>query len=151
MEAGRKKVPRRGEVWIVSFDPKVGDEISKTRPAIVVNVDEVGNLALRMVVPVTGWDNRYERFPWLVRIKAGRRNGLTKESVADAFQAKSLSLERFDRCIGMVSAPAIEDIAAAIALCIGYVADSPATSNGEQAVPKWIPPRQYHIVDVQSV
>ena len=31
--------PLRGEVWLVSFDPSVGGEIQKTRPAVVLNND----------------------------------------------------------------------------------------------------------------
>ena len=31
--------PRRGEVYLVSFDPTVGAEIKKTRPALVIQND----------------------------------------------------------------------------------------------------------------
>ena len=29
-------LPRRGDIWLVNFDPTVGTEIQKTRPAVVV-------------------------------------------------------------------------------------------------------------------
>jgi len=45
----------RGEVWDVEFRPAVGAEIQKTRPAVVMNVPEVGRLPLCLVVPVTDW------------------------------------------------------------------------------------------------
>ena len=45
--------PSRGEVWLVDFDPAVGAEIQKVRPALVISVDSVGRLPLRMIVPVT--------------------------------------------------------------------------------------------------
>src|SRR5206468_7756822 len=32
-------VPRRGEVFLVSFDPTVGHEIRKTRPAVIIQND----------------------------------------------------------------------------------------------------------------
>jgi len=41
----------RGEIWEVEFRPAVGAEIRKMRPAVVVNVPEVGRLPLRIVVP----------------------------------------------------------------------------------------------------
>lgn len=46
--------PRRGEVWWVSFDPAVGGEIQKTRPAIIVS-NNAANAALNrvIVVPLT--------------------------------------------------------------------------------------------------
>jgi hypothetical protein len=30
-------IPRRGEIWLVNFDPTIGTEIRKTRPAVVVS------------------------------------------------------------------------------------------------------------------
>ena len=39
--------PRRGEVWLIRFDPAQGAEIGKTRPAVVVNPGSVGRLPLR--------------------------------------------------------------------------------------------------------
>lgn len=29
--------PKRGEIWLVRFDPSVGDEIKKERPAVVLS------------------------------------------------------------------------------------------------------------------
>lgn len=34
--------PRRGEVWLVAFDPTVGREIKKTRPAVILQ-NNIGN------------------------------------------------------------------------------------------------------------
>ena len=34
--------PKRGEVWLVRFDPSAGAEIRKVRPAVVVNLDAIG-------------------------------------------------------------------------------------------------------------
>ena len=34
--------PRRGEVWLTRFDPTLGAEIKKTRPALVLQND-IGN------------------------------------------------------------------------------------------------------------
>lgn len=49
------RAPRRGEVWMVDFDPAVGAEIRKLRPAVVISVDAVGRLPLRLVAPGTDW------------------------------------------------------------------------------------------------
>jgi mRNA interferase MazF len=35
----RGSPPRRGEVWWVAFDPAIGGEIRKTRPAIIISND----------------------------------------------------------------------------------------------------------------
>jgi mRNA interferase MazF len=112
-------VPSRGEIWLVNFEPAIGSEIRKLRPALVVNVDAIGRLPLRIVVPITDWKPQYAAYPWLVELGASNSNGLSKDSGADAFQVKSVSLSRFVRCLGKVEDEQIEEVASAIALCVG--------------------------------
>ena len=109
----------RGEVWLVNFDPAAGAEIQKLRPALVVNLDSIGRLPLRIVVPITDWKSQYAGFPWFVHLPADALNGLNKDSGADAFQTKSISILQFNRRLGVVTEAQIEAVAAAIALCVG--------------------------------
>ncbi|MDJ1182434.1 type II toxin-antitoxin system PemK/MazF family toxin [Roseofilum sp. BLCC_M143] len=51
--------PKRGEIWQVNLDPTLGDEIRKTRPAIVVSANAIGKLPLKLVVPVTDWKTAF--------------------------------------------------------------------------------------------
>ncbi|MCL2264486.1 MAG: type II toxin-antitoxin system PemK/MazF family toxin [Treponema sp.] len=45
---------KRGSVWWVEFDPAVGSEINKTRPAVIVSNDTANqHLARVVVVPLT--------------------------------------------------------------------------------------------------
>jgi len=111
--------PRRGEVWTLQFDPTKGAEIGKTRPAVVVNPPSIGRLPLRIVVPITAWKTSFAAVPWLVYLKPTKGNGIRKESAADCFQVKSVSLARFVDCLGTLRADEIEEISAAIALCVG--------------------------------
>jgi mRNA interferase MazF len=95
--------PQRGEVWLVNLDPTVGDEIRKMRPAVTVSRDALGVLALRVVVPITGWQARFTDCDWLVRLDPGPENGLDKVSAADTFQVRSVSARRFARRLGRLS------------------------------------------------
>ncbi len=115
----RAPAPRRGEIWLVDFDPAVGAEIRKVRPAVVVSMDAIGRLPLRLVVPVTDWKPPYALFPWFVQLPASAANGLSKDSGADAFQTKSVSENRFVRRLGAVTSVHLDQIASAIALCVG--------------------------------
>jgi mRNA interferase MazF len=51
--------PSRGEVWLTAFDPSIGGEIQKTRPAIIISND-AANAALNrvQVVPVSSQTDR---------------------------------------------------------------------------------------------
>jgi mRNA interferase MazF len=111
--------PKRGDIWLVDFDPAVGAEIRKVRPAVVISMDTIGRLPLRMVVPVTDWKAAYASFPWFVELPASATNGLAKDSGADCFQTKSVSAARFVRRLGEVSTVQLDAIASAIALCVG--------------------------------
>jgi mRNA interferase MazF len=35
---------KRGDIWLANFDPTVGAEIKKVRPAVIVSYDGVGKL-----------------------------------------------------------------------------------------------------------
>ena len=113
-------VPKRGEIWLVNFDPQIGHEICKCRPAVILSLDEMGKLPLRVVVPVTEWNDRYSISPWFVRLHSTRATGLSKESAADSFQVKSLSLKRFRKKLGSLPKTTCDEIAAAVALCVGF-------------------------------
>ena len=92
--------PSRGDVWLVNLDPTVGDEMRKLRPAVVVSRDALGVLALRIIVPITAWQDRFAGCPWLVRLEPQQVNGFDKPSAADAFQVRSVSARRFARHLG---------------------------------------------------
>jgi mRNA interferase MazF len=93
----------RAEVWLVNLDPTIGAEIQKTRPAIIVNNDEIGLLPLRIIVPVTDWKPHYGAAAWMVKIEPDASNKLTKTSTADCFQVRSVSQNRLIKQIGVVS------------------------------------------------
>ena len=111
--------PRRVEVWTVDFSPTKGAEMKKTRPALVISADGVGKLPLRIVVPITNWRNSFAQSHHFAHILPTATNGLVKPSGADAFQVKSVSLDRFDRKLGVLSGTLVDEVANAIAFCIG--------------------------------
>ena len=36
---------KQGEIWLIDLDPTVGAEINKTRPAVIINDDQLGAFA----------------------------------------------------------------------------------------------------------
>jgi mRNA interferase MazF len=110
--------PKQGEIWMVRFDPVMGDEIGKARPAVVLSNAEAGRLDLCFVCPITDWKDRYERYPWFTFLEPSRQNGLAKPSGADAFQCKSISLLRFLECRGRIEDDQFTDIVDRLNFCL---------------------------------
>lgn len=112
--------PKRGEVWQVDFNPSVGSEIAKDRPAVVISSDAMGILPVKLVVPLTEWQDKFGRSPWHVRVEKTPQNGLDKTSAADTLQIRSVDLMRFVRKRGVLHAETMEEIAAALAALVEY-------------------------------
>ena len=120
MSSTRLPNPRRGEIWDVDFDPTVGTEIQKTRPAVVVNVNSIRHLQIRLVAPITTWKSKFSGKIWIVNIKPDNANGLATESAVVTFQMKGVDIQRFRGKRGRLPATLMEEIGAAIAAIIGY-------------------------------
>jgi len=100
----------QGEVWLVKFYPQVGSEISKLRPAVVVSHDTIGRLPLKTIVPITDWKKNYAHYPWMIKIKSAKDNGLSKTSAVDCFQVKNFSNERLVEKLGFINDVLLESI-----------------------------------------
>ncbi|MEO0454696.1 MAG: type II toxin-antitoxin system PemK/MazF family toxin [Verrucomicrobiota bacterium] len=119
--------PQRGEIWKVNFDPQVGSEIQKERPAVVLDRGH-SNLSVRVIVPVTTWKpKRDEQNPFKVYLQDGAGTGLTKECAADACQIKTADLERFVKKLGTIGNSKADEIAEAV----GLVIDLPSLGDAE--------------------
>lgn len=113
--------PLRGEIWIVTFDPTIGAEIKKTRPAVVVSSDALGVLPVKLVAPITDWKNRYSTNIWHVQMLPTTTNGLDKLSAVDTLQIRTVDTRRFVRRVGRLPAGLMDEIAAAIAAVVEYI------------------------------
>ncbi len=110
--------PQRGEVWLVNFDPTLGTEIQKIRPAVVISSNDVGALLIKLVAPITDWKDRYFRNLWHVRIDPTVDNGLSKSSSVDTLQLRGVDTQRFIKKLGVLSSDEIAAITIAIVTVI---------------------------------
>ena len=113
-------IPKRSEVWLVNFDPTIGSEIKKKRPAVVLSSDAVGRLPIKLVAPITDWKDYFASNIWHIRIDPDVSNGLSKVSAVDVLQLRGMDRQRFIRKIGELSPTTLEEIVLAVAAVIEY-------------------------------
>jgi mRNA interferase MazF len=104
---------RRGDVYWLAFDPSIGGEIQKTRPAVIVSND-AANAALNrtLVVPLSSQIDRVYPGEALIQL-----NGETRKAMAD--QLTTASKQRFRARLGAVSAEDMARIERAILVQLG--------------------------------
>lgn len=105
--------PRQGEVWWVGLDPIVGSEIAKTRPAVIVSVDEINRAPARLciVAPITTTPRESA-----VRIELPHEKGGTRVGYVEPYQIRTVSHDRLVRCIGTAEEQVRREVAHRIEL-----------------------------------
>ena len=99
---------KRGEVWWVNFDPSVGGEARKKRPAVIISNNAANQFLSRVqVVPLTGSVGKL--YPSESYITLRR-----KKSKAMADQLTTVSKKRLINQAGSLSKTELEGIERAI-------------------------------------
>lgn len=87
---------RRGEVYWVSFNSSIGEEIQKTRPAIIISNDNSNKVLKRLqVIPLTS--NTAQCYSSEATVYLNN-----KPSKALAHQIATVSIERLGKRIGQI-------------------------------------------------
>lgn len=104
---------KRGEVWWVEFDPSVGSEVRKTRPAVIVSNDAANrNLSRVVVVPFTSSVERV--YPGEAVVTVGRQ-----QSKAMADQIMAADKSRLKEQLGALSQTDLGAVEDAIKIHLG--------------------------------
>ena len=112
--------PRRGEVYLVAFDPTVGSEIQRTRPALILQNDIANRHSPITIVAAITSQFEEPLYPTEVLITPPE-GGLTTPSVVLLNQIRSIDRQRLVRRLGRVSAATMERANRAIQLSLGLI------------------------------
>lgn len=111
---------RRGEVYFVSFDPTVGAEIQKTRPALILQNDVANRHSPITIVAAITSSIDEDVYPTEVRVRA-REGGLARDSMVLLNQIRSIDKSRLVRRMGRLRAGTMAQVDRALAISLGRV------------------------------
>jgi mRNA interferase MazF len=104
---------KRGDVWWVNFDPSLGGEIQKERPAVIVSNNIVNRLLNRIqVVPLTS--NIAQLYPSEAYVKV---NGVQHKAMAD--QLTIVAKQRFGNKMGAITKSDLQAVERVIKIQLG--------------------------------
>lgn len=104
---------KRGDVWWVNFEPSVGSETRKIRPAIIVSNNAANTHLNRVqVVPLTSNTGRCYPSEAVVTL-----NGVENKAMAD--QIATVDKQRLQSCAGSISSKDMKQVERAIKVQLG--------------------------------
>lgn len=112
--------PGRGEIYLVNFDPTIGSEIRKTRPALILQNDIANQHSpITIVAAITSKfdDNLY---PTEVKISAGE-SGLKQDSIVLLNQIRSIDRRRLTKKLGKIDDSTLRKVDSSIKISLGLI------------------------------
>lgn len=108
----QKITPKRGEIYLVNFDPAIGSEIKKTRPALIIQ----NNIANRYspVTIVAALTSKFdELYPTEVLVG--------KNSIVQLNQIRTIDRKRLVKRVGVLSLETMDKINRAIEISLELI------------------------------
>ena len=110
-----KVFPKRGEVWLVNWDPARVSEQAGKRPALVIQND-IGNEKAPTTI-VAAISSSVKRYPMNVQMNPPE-GGLDHPSIIKTSQILTISKERLEKRLGRISGDSLNEVDRAIKLSL---------------------------------
>jgi mRNA interferase MazF len=112
--------PKRGEVYLVNFDPTIGAEIKKTRPALVLQNDVANRYSPITIVAAVTSHFEEPLYPTEVLLAVGE-GGMNVGSVVLLNQIRSVDKRRLIKRLGSLKPLTMEAIDRALSISLGLM------------------------------
>lgn len=121
MAAKRKLAqPQRGEIYLVSFDPTIGAEIQKTRPALVLQNNVANEYSPITIVAAVSSQFDDPLYPTEVMVQPPE-GGLNVISVVLLNQIRSIDKQRLVKRLGKLTDETMVLVNQAIQVSLGLI------------------------------
>ncbi|MEK7541958.1 MAG: type II toxin-antitoxin system PemK/MazF family toxin, partial [Patescibacteria group bacterium] len=114
----RQIIPQRQEVWVAHFDPAVGSEVRKTRPALVLQNDIANRYSPVTIVAAITSQAGDPLYPDEAFLRAGE-GGLLMPSVVQLGQIRTVDKRRLTKRLGVISDEAMRRVERALEISLG--------------------------------
>ena len=101
---------RLGSIWLVSFDPSIGTEIRKTRPAVIISGTAFNQRSKVTVLPITSANPSDRLLPVIVPLVPSSTNGLSSNSFVVCIDPMTFDKRRLIQCLGQVEPNQLQEI-----------------------------------------
>lgn len=120
--AKRQKVtnPKRGEIYLVNFDPTIGAEIKKIRPALILQNDTANRWSSITIVAAITSQFEEPLYPTEVLLKAPEGK-LETDSVVLLNQIRSIDKRRLIKRLGALKPGTMTQVEQAILISFGFM------------------------------
>lgn len=107
---------KRGEIWLINFNPARGSEQKGKRPALIIQND-IGNLYASTTI-VAAITTTIKKYP--VTVLAGKRDGgLKEDSMINLAQILTIDKNRLIKRLGQISEDRMKEVDEAAAVSLG--------------------------------
>ena len=114
-------IPKRGEVYTVNFDPTIGSEIKKTRPALILQNDIANRYSPVTIVAAITSQFKEPLYPTEVLIKQPEGD-LRNDSVVLLNQIRTIDKNRLVRRLGKLKKETMERVDQALKVSLNLTA-----------------------------
>ena len=111
--------PRRGEIYPVTFDPTVGNEIPKTWPAVVIQND-ISNQWSPITI-VAAVSSQFGNPPHPREVPLPAKAGFPKASAVILNQIRSVDRRRLGKKLGALDAATMRKVDEALVISVGLI------------------------------
>ncbi len=112
--------PKRGEIYLTRFDPTLGAEIQKTRPALILQNDVANRYSpITIVAAITSRPRDRDR-PTNILVGTPE-GGLTSDSTVLLNQIRSVDTQRLIRRLGTLTSETMRRVDQALMISLGLV------------------------------